>query len=151
MYASYGIPTINKIKVATNQAIVGIVPPHNLINVEFIYYYLLYIKPGLKNLIRGTTQENLNAQIVSNIFFSLPPLEEQKEIVNRIEKLFSLADHIEETVNSKLEESKVLRKSILKKAFEGKLVPQDPNDEPAELLLEKIKKQPTPKLLSKNL
>ncbi|HOE92697.1 MAG: Type-1 restriction enzyme MjaXIP specificity protein [Candidatus Methanofastidiosum methylothiophilum] len=141
MYASYGIPTINKIKVATNQAIVGIVPPHNLINVEFIYYYLLYIKPGLKNLIRGTTQENLNAQIVSNIFFSLPPLEEQKEIVNRIEKLFSLADHIEETVNSKLEESKVLRQSILKKAFEGKLVPQDPNDESAELLLEKIKKQ----------
>ena len=67
--------------------------------------------------------------------------EEQKEIVNRIEKLFSLADHIEETVNSKLEESKVLRQSILKKAFEGKLVPQDPNDEPAELLLEKIKKQ----------
>ena len=141
MYASYGIPTINKIKVATNQAIVGIVPPHNLINVEFIYYYLLYIKPGLKNLIRGTTQENLNAQIVSNIFFSLPPLEEQHKIVERIEQLFSLADYIEETVDSKLGQSKTLRQSILKKAFEGKLVPQDPNDEPAELLLEKIKKQ----------
>ncbi|NMC77474.1 MAG: type I site-specific deoxyribonuclease, partial [Candidatus Methanofastidiosa archaeon] len=56
-----------------------------------------------------------------------------------IEKLFSLADYIEDTVDSKLEESKVLRQSILKKAFEGKLVPQDPNDEPAEILLEKIK------------
>jgi len=76
-----------------------------------------------------------------NSIVQLPPLEEQNIIVERIEKLFSLADYIEETVDSKLEQSKPLRQSILKKAFEGKLVPQDPNDEPAEILLEKIKKQ----------
>ena len=76
----------------------------------------------------------------------VPPLEEQKEIVDRVEKLFSLADYIEETVNSKLEESNALRQSILKKAFEGKLVPQDPNDESAEILLEKIKMEKSNKV-----
>ena len=66
--------------------------------------------------------------------------------MDRVEKLFSLADYIEETVNSKLEESNALRQSILKKAFEGKLVPQDPNDESAEILLEKIKMEKSNKV-----
>jgi len=88
-----------------------------------------------------TNQPKLALFRIKKLIIPLPPLEEQNIIVERIEKLFSLADYIEETVDSKLEESKTLRQSILKKAFEGKLVPQDPKGEPAEILLEKIKKQ----------
>jgi type I restriction enzyme S subunit len=110
-------------------------------NSKWLFYLVqtdFFLNP-LTEIQRGTNYPAVrNSDILSQII-PLPPLEEQKEIVNRIEKLFSLADHIEETVNSKLEESKALRQSILKKAFEGKLVPQDPNDEPAEILLEKIK------------
>ena len=52
---------------------------------------------------------------------------------------FSIADFIEQTINTTIAEPNRLRQSILKRAFEGKLVPQDPNDEPAEKLLERIR------------
>ena len=67
-------------------------------------------------------------------------LEEQQEIVNQIEKHFSIIDKLENVVQKSINESKRLRQSILKQAFEGKLVEQDPNDESAGVLLEKIAK-----------
>ncbi len=112
-------------------------------NYKWLFYLVqtdFFLNP-LTEIQRGTNYPAVrNSDILSQII-PFPPLEEQNIIVERIEKLFSLADYIEETVDSKLEQSKNLRQSILKKAFEGKLVPQDPNDEPAEILLEKIKKQ----------
>jgi type I restriction enzyme S subunit len=111
------------------------------VNYKWLFYLIqtdFFLNP-LNEIQRGTNYPAVrNSDILSQIV-PIPPLEEQHIIVERIEKLFSLADYIEDTVDSKLEESKVLRQSILKKAFEGKLVPQDPNDEPAEILLEKIK------------
>ena len=71
----------------------------------------------------------------------MPSLSEQNLIIQNIDQYFSIVDKEFETINYLLAQSKTLRQSILKKAFEGKLVPQDPNDEPAEILLEKIKKQ----------
>ena len=69
------------------------------------------------------------------------PLEEQEEIVSQIEQGFSLTENSQNIVNSTLQTLEIMRMSILKQAFQGKLVPQDPNDEPAEILLERIKKQ----------
>jgi type I restriction enzyme S subunit len=59
---------------------------------------------------------------------------------------FSIADEVEKIVGSSLKQAERLRMSILKRAFEGKLVPQDPDDEPAEKLLERIKKEKRTKL-----
>lgn len=68
----------------------------------------------------------------------LPPLEEQKEIVRQVDKLFALADKVEvHYLKAKAKVDK-LSQSVLAKAFRGELVPQDPNDEPAEKLLERI-------------
>lgn len=64
---------------------------------------------------------------------------EQNKIVQEIESRLSVCDKIEETIESGLQQAEALRLSIIKKAFEGKLVPQDPNDEPAEKLLERIR------------
>ena len=69
----------------------------------------------------------------------LPELPEQHQVVREVDRHFSLADSAEKAVDESLAKAEHLRQSILKQAFEGKLVPQDPNDEPAEKLRERIR------------
>ena len=72
-------------------------------------------------------------------FGSIPPLTEQHEIVRQVEALFKQADEIEKRVATATQSAEQITQSILAKAFRGELVPQDPNDEPASVLLERIK------------
>jgi len=67
--------------------------------------------------------------------------EVQQAIVAEIESRLSVCDKIEESIEQSLKQAEVLRQSILKKAFEGKLAPQDPNDEPASMLLDRIRRE----------
>ena len=87
----------------------------------------------------GSGQPNVNAKILSQITLPLPPFSEQQAIVSEVERCLSVADEVEKTVTSELKRAEQLRQSILKQAFSGKLVPQDPNDEPASVLLERIR------------
>ena len=89
----------------------------------------------------GSGQPNVNAKVLSQITLPLPPLPEQQAIVSEVESRLSVADEVEKTVTAELKRAEQLRQSILKKAFSGELVPQDPNDEPASALLERIKVQ----------
>lgn len=82
---------------------------------------------------------NINSDEVKNIPITVPSLEEQKQIVQKVDKILSQIDSLEKWCNEAIIESKSLRQSILKSAFSGQLVSQDPNDEPASKLLEKIK------------
>ncbi|MBU0523608.1 MAG: restriction endonuclease subunit S [Gammaproteobacteria bacterium] len=85
----------------------------------------------------------INQQTVMNAPIFLPSLQEQTEIVRRVEQLFAFADQLEAKVASAKNRIDHLAQSILAKAFRGELVPQDPNDEPASVLLERIKAQRT--------
>lgn len=69
----------------------------------------------------------------------LPPIEEQARIVTEVERQMSFVEACERAVDAGLERSAALRRSVLKAAFEGRLVPQDPADEPASVLLERIR------------
>lgn len=89
----------------------------------------------------GIGQPNVNSQTLSKIVLPLPPLAEQEEIVKEIERRFTAAEEVEKIAEQSLTQAERLRQSILKRAFEGELVPQDPKDEPAEKLLERIRRE----------
>lgn len=112
-----------------------------------LYYYFYYQYQKTREIGSGNNQKALNKDRVENLTYSLCSLEEQDQIVQEIEFRLSICDRLEATITENLTRAEALRQSILKQAFEGKLVPQDPNDEPAEKLLERIKQE---KLDSKN-
>ena len=91
--------------------------------------------------VKGGVIKNLHIGDIKKITVLLPSLPEQKRIVEEIEKRFAVADELEKAIKAGLEKADKLKQSILKKAFSGQLVPQDPNDEPASVLLARIKKE----------
>jgi type I restriction enzyme, S subunit len=109
-------------------------------------YFFYFLKgPNLQNLaqqrITGSATPHLFQKDIKEFILDIPPLEEQKEIVRRVEKMFALADTIEARYKKAKDYIDKLPQTVLAKAFRGELVPQDPNDEPAEKLLERIKKE----------
>ena len=87
----------------------------------------------------GVNQSNINGAKLSNYPFPYCSIEEQREIARTLEKTFSLLDATEANIVQELEKADALRQAILKKAFSGQLVPQDPHDEPASVLLDRIR------------
>lgn len=88
--------------------------------------------------VSGIGTPDLHLIEIRDFRIPLPPLEEQKEIVQRVQKLFKLADQIEARYQKVRAWVDKLPQAILAKAFRGEMVPQDPNDEPASVLLERI-------------
>lgn len=87
----------------------------------------------------GSTMVNLNQRILLSLQLSLPTLQEQQEIVRRTENLLAYDNRIESRYQNALVRVNQLIPALLSKAFQGDLVPQDPNDEPASVLLERIR------------
>ncbi len=83
----------------------------------------------------------LNISKVEGIKIPFLTIREQDKIVEGIESRLSVAEKLEQNIEDGLKQAEALRQSLLRKAFEGRLVPQDPNDEPASILLERIKRE----------
>lgn len=109
---------------------------------QFFGYYITSASGGrcqLEKKTKGAVKAGLGLDDIQSVLIPFCSLEEQRKIVSEIEHCFSIADEVEKTVEYSLKQSERLRQSILKKAFSGRLVPQDQNDEPASVLLERIK------------
>ncbi|MBE7376389.1 restriction endonuclease subunit S [Pseudomonas lopnurensis] len=115
----------------------------SLVSTDFVYWTLLSdsTQRRMRNATRGVAVRGINIGDVRALQIPLPPAEEQTEIVRRVEQLFAFADQLEARVKAAQAHIDRLTQSILAKAFRGELVPQDPNDEPASVLLERIKAQ----------
>ena len=105
--------------------------------IEF-FYLSEYVQMILKRECVGATMDNLNQSVLGSIPFLLPPLSEQKRIVNAVERWFTLIDELESNEGDLLKAIDKAKSKILDLAIHGKLVPQDSNDEPAIELLKRI-------------
>ena len=90
----------------------------------------------------GVSQSNINAKKLAALPMLLPSLPEQTEIVRRVEALFAFADRIEARLSAAQTTVARLTPATLAKAFRGELVPQDPDDEPAAAVLERLRPEP---------
>jgi len=108
-------------------------------NLKFLYYSLSNL--NLNQFSVSTAQPVISSTKIYPLNFKLPPLMEQEQIVREIEYRLSIADETNKLNLTIFKQADKLRQCVLKSAFEGRLVPQNPADEPAERLLERIKAQ----------
>lgn len=114
------------ISAATNQAIASIEINDKFKEYKkYIKWFLLKNYDDIRMLSSGGVQPNLNLTIVKNTKLPFCPIEEQTQIVQEIETRLSVCDKLNEAIEQSLEKAQALRQSILKKAFEGKLLSED--------------------------
>lgn len=137
--------SIIKFDTTINQSVCAIYP-NGLCSMDFVLYFMQYQRPNWMNFAAGSRKDpNINKIIIKNCIFPLPPLSEQKRIVAKIEELMPLVDEYDkaqkelDALNSAMPEQ--LKQSILQEAIMGKLGTNNPDDEPASVLLQRIREE----------
>ncbi|BAQ68702.1 type-1 restriction enzyme StySJI specificity protein HsdS [Rhodovulum sulfidophilum] len=126
--------------ISTNLLLVR--PNHGVISSAFfvnLFQGSSAVRKQIKELCKGSSREFLNQSILRAMKYPLCSTEEQAEITRILDEHLSAADALEAEIDAGLTRAEALRQSILKQAFSGKLVPQDPKDEPAATLLARIR------------
>lgn len=120
-------------------SVVGFTAAKKLVLPEYIELFIKSVRTRIEAYAPATAQKNINLTTLENLVVPLCSLKEQQIFVDQLEAVLSVIEDQDRTIDKQLLKADALRQSVLKKAFSGQLVPQDPNDEPASMLLERIK------------
>ena len=136
--ATLGVPKICRIKTTFNDGIAAFL---GLDVSDLLYHYYFWSSNTLKlrAINQGAAQPNLNTGLIEETFIPMCSKEEMNTVSRGIERSLSMCDLLATDIDTLLMKTATLRQSILKKAFSGQLVAQDPNDEPASVLLDRIR------------
>lgn len=166
-FMTRGIPTIGDVLLTTEAPLgeVALVPdikfslaqrmmvlrPLIGLDSQFLMFQFMseIIQTRLKDRGTGTTVTGVSAKHFKPMSVALPPLLEQEEIARQVTHYFDLADQLESRFEQAAAMVEQLPQALLAKAFSGQLVPQDPSDEPASVLLERLRSAPAPAKLKR--
>ena len=138
---SFGRPYILKTDGCIHDGWLVIGDIDTVFNQDYLYYALSsgFMYTTLSLLAAGSTVKNLKSDTVRSVLFPIPPLGEQERMARRLEQLISFVDAINIEKRQLVDIINQTKSKILDLAIRGQLVPQDPNDEPASVLLERIR------------
>ncbi len=119
-------------------SVVGFTASKKLVVPEYVELFINSVRARIEAYAPATAQKNINLSTLENLFVPVCSPEEQRVLVDKLETVFSVLENKREAIDNCLVATDTLRQSILKKAFAGQLVRQDPEDEPASVLLDKI-------------
>ena len=147
--ATIGKTGLIRTKGASNQQINAIIPNMAVVS-EYLYYIIIgeYFQNSIKQKASSTTLPILNKGDFSKLHIPIPPKNEQKRIFSLIIRLFNIVSDIENAASNINESVRIAKSKILDLAMQGKLVPQDPADEPAADMLLRV--NPKAKIITDN-
>ena len=136
--ATLGVPKVCRIRTTFNDGIAAFL---GIGRGDLLYHYYFWASKTfeLRAINQGAAQPNLNTNLIKETFIPMSSHDEMQIVSREIERALYMCEQLVVDIEIQLKKSFALRQSILKKAFTGQLVPQDPNDEPASALLRRIK------------
>ncbi|MBW2299226.1 MAG: restriction endonuclease subunit S [Deltaproteobacteria bacterium] len=136
--ATLGVPKICTFETTFNDGIAAFLGVDEDI-LLYHYYFWMSNTRKLRSVNQGAAQPNLNTNLIKEYLFPVCSKAEMIAVADKLDRIFSTIENVQNTLQRELSKAEALRQSILKKAFSGRLVPQDPNDEPASELLKRIR------------
>lgn len=138
--ANIGETAILSMEACFPDSVVGFLSASKDVSVRYVEYFMRSAQQKLEEEAPATAQKNINLEILEKIVIPLPPLMEQRQIVKMLDEAMGAAKENDSAIELALKQSTAQRQNILRSAFAGELVSQDPNDEPASALLERTRR-----------